>query len=118
MTIHILFTSKYKYTKSRLLELGFNVKERANELIDLILDEDIDILMLVIGGYNSANLLSNLDFDKIKILKNSLCIQWYNSSSNSIFREIYGVSLISTFGEYHSKNIFGESRDYTKFSVN
>ena len=63
---HILFASKYKYAKSRLLELGFNVKERVNELIDLILDEDIDILMLVIGGYNSANLLSNLDFDKIK----------------------------------------------------
>ena len=68
---HILFESKYKYAKSRLLELGFNVKEgnliqnktfqgyrtasgkeRANELMNLILDEDIDILMPVIGGIN------------------------------------------------------------------
>ncbi|MGL5801545.1 MAG: LD-carboxypeptidase, partial [Cetobacterium sp.] len=89
---HILFASKYKYAKSRLLELGFNVKEgnliqnknfqgyrtasgkeRANELMNLILDEDIDILMPVIGGYNSASLLPYLDFDKIKNIKKILC---------------------------------------------
>lgn len=131
---HILFASKYKYAKSRLLELGFNVKEgnliqnktfqgyrtasgkeRANELMNLILDKDIDILMPVIGGYNSASLLPYLDFDKIKNIKKILCgysdiialqMAFLEKTNFSI---IYGASLIPTFGEYHSKNIFGEN---------
>lgn len=131
---HILFASKYKYAKSRLLELGFNVKEgnliqnknfqgyrtasgkeRANELMNLILDEDIDILMPVIGGYNSASLLPYLDFDKIKNTKKILCGYSDITALQMAFLEktnfsiIYGASLIPTFGEYHSKNIFGES---------
>lgn len=80
-----------------------------------ILDEDIDILMPVIGGYNSASLFPYLDFDKIKNTKKILCRYSDITALQMAFLEkinfsiIYGASLIPTFGEYHSKNIFGES---------
>lgn len=83
--------------------------------MNLILDKDIDILMPVIGGYNSASLLPYLDFDKIKNIKKILCgysdiialqMAFLEKTNFSI---IYGASLIPTFGEYHSKNIFGEN---------
>lgn len=83
--------------------------------MDLILDEDIDILMPVIGGYNSASLLPYLDFDKIKNTRKILCGYSDITALQMAFLEktnfsiIYGASLIPTFGEYHSKNIFGES---------
>lgn len=131
---HIWFAPKYEYAKSRLIELGFNIKEgklvknrnlqgyrtasgkeRANELMDLILDKDVDILMPVIGGYNSSSLIPYLDFEIIEKSKKILCGYSDITSLHMAFLSkttlptIYGGSLIPTFGEYHSKNIFGEN---------
>lgn len=131
---HILFADKYEHAKSRLLELGFNLKEgkiiknndfqgyrtasgkeRAEELMTLVLDEEVDILMPVIGGYNSSSLLPYLDFEKIQKSRKILCGYSDITSLHMGFlaktnlSTIYGASLIPTFGEYHSKNTFGEN---------
>jgi len=130
---HLWFEEKYEFSKKRLLNLGFEIvegrlikekknqnyrtapgKERAHELMELVKNPNVDILMPVIGGYNSASLIPYLDF---KIIDNSnkiLCGYSDITALHLAFLSktnlpcIYGSSLIPTFGEFKSDN-FGEN---------
>jgi len=82
---HIWFEEKYLLAKKQLEDMGFEIvegdlvkdrvyqgyrtasaKERAEEMMNLVKNKDIDIMMPVIGGYNSGSLLPYLDFDEIE----------------------------------------------------
>jgi|GEM_PF-102808 len=82
---HIWFEEKYLFAKKQLENMGFEIvegdlvkdrvyqgyrtasaKERAEEMMNLVKNKDIDIMMPVIGGYNSGSLLPYLDFDEIE----------------------------------------------------
>ena len=85
---HIWFEEKYLFAKKQLENMGFEIvegdlvkdrvyqgyrtasaKERAEEMMNLVKNKDIDIMMPVIGGYNSGSLLPYLDFDEIEKVK-------------------------------------------------
>ena len=88
---HIWFEEKYLFAKKQLEDMGFEIvegnvvknrvyqgyrtasaKERAEEMMNLVKNKDIDIMMPVIGGYNSGSLLPYLDFDEIEKSKKKL----------------------------------------------
>ena len=122
---HIWFEEKYLFAKKQLENIGFKIvegnlvknkryqgyrtasaKERAEEMMNLVKNKDIDIMMPVIGGYNSGSLLPYLDFDEIKKSQKKFfgysditAIQLAILKKTNV-KPIYGGSLIPTFGEY------------------
>ena len=122
---HIWFEEKYLFAKKQLEDMGFEIvegnlvknrvyqgyrtasaKERAEEMMNLVKNKDIDIMMPVIGGYNSGSLLPYLDFDEIEKSKKKFfgysditAIQLAILKKTNL-KPIYGGSLIPTFGEY------------------
>lgn len=138
---HIWFREKYLFALQRLEKLGFEVvegnlvknlktqgyrtstaKERAEELMELIKNESIDIIMPVIGGYNTGSILPYLDYEKIEKSKKIFC--GYSDItalhlailSKTNLPTIYGASLIPTFGEYHTS--FKYSEEYFFHALN
>ncbi len=81
------------------------IKERVEEIQELVLDPSIDIIMVSIGGQNTASIIDNLDFDLLR--KNPKKYVGYSDATsllNAIYvktkQEVYyGMSLTSTFGE-------------------
>lgn len=80
-------------------------RERAQELMELILDDEVDGLMATIGGWNSSSLIPYLDYqvirEKRKILVGysditalHLAILHYSRLST-----FYGPTLVPVFGE-------------------
>ena len=122
---HIWFEEKYLFAKKQLENMGFEIvegnlvkdkryqgyrtasaKERAEEMMNLVKNKDIDIMMPVIGGYNSGSLLPYLDFDEIEKSKKKFfgysditAIQLAILKKTNL-KPIYGGNLIPTFGEY------------------
>ena len=121
---HVWFEEKYLFAKKQLENMGFEIiegslvknrayqgyrtasaKERAKEMMELVKNKDIDIMMPVIGGYNSGSLLPYLDFDEIKKSKKKFfgysditAIQMAILKETDL-KPIYGGNLVSTFGE-------------------
>ncbi len=48
-------------------------KERADELMELITDNEVRCVMSTIGGSKSASLIPHLDFDRIRQERKILC---------------------------------------------
>ena len=128
---HIWFEEKYLFAKKQLENMGFEIiegslvknrayqgyrtasaKERAKEMMELVKNKDIDIMMPVIGGYNSGSLLPYLDFDEIKKSKKKFFgYSEITAIQMAILKEtdlkpIYGGNLVSTFGEYEGISDF------------
>ncbi|KAB8030951.1 S66 family peptidase [Fluviispira multicolorata] len=129
---NVLFKEKYLHAISELKRIGFNViegdltkksvkqgyrsgnpKERAQEFMDLIENQNVDFLMSTIGGYNSSSLIPYLDFDIIK--KNRKIITGYSDITSlhmailtqSNLSTFYGPAVVPTFGEW--PHAFSES---------
>ena len=128
---HIWFEEKYLFAKKQLENMDFEIvegdlvkdrvyqgyrtasaKERAEEMMNLVKNKDIDIMMPVIGGYNSGSLLPYLDFDEIEKSKKKFfgysditALQMAILKKTNL-KPIYGGSLIPTFGEYEGISLF------------
>lgn len=48
-------------------------KERANEFMQLVLDDSVDVLMSTIGGANSSSMIPYLDFAAIRKARKPIC---------------------------------------------
>lgn len=130
---HLWFKEKYKWALKRLNELGFELvegkqikslknqgyrtstaKERAEEIMEFVRDKEIDIIMPVIGGYNSASLIPYLNFEEIEKSKKIFCgysdITALHMAilSKTTLPTIYGSAVIPSFGEYFEPLLDGE----------
>ncbi len=101
---YILKFGKLSENVSEIYRSG-TIKERVEEIHELVLDSSIDIIMVSIGGQNSASLIDRLDYELLK--KHPKKYVGY-SDATSILNAIhvktdlevyYGMSLTSTFGE-------------------
>ncbi len=81
------------------------IKERVLEIHNFVQDPEVDIIMVSIGGQNSASIIDQLDYELLK--KNPKIYIGY-SDATSLLHAIYvktkqdvyyGMSLTSTFGE-------------------
>ena len=52
--------------KEKYSNIAGSVTERINDINRFLLDDSIDIIMPVIGGYGANQLLANLDYELIK----------------------------------------------------
>lgn len=130
---HLWFADKYRWALKRLSELGFELVEgkqvklsknqgyrtssaekRAEEIMELVRDKEIDIIMPVIGGYNSGSLIPYLDFKEIEKSGKIFCgysdITALHMAilSKTNLPTIYGSSLVPSFGEYLEPLLDGE----------
>lgn len=130
---HIWFKEKYQCALKRIAGLGFeivegeliknskyqgyrtsNAKERALELMKLVNDETIDIIMPVLGGYNTASILPYLDYAKIEKSKKIFC--GYSDItalhlailSKTSLPTIYGMAVVPSFGEFIDPFFYSE----------
>lgn len=126
---HIWFIEKYELAKENLRKYGFKIvegdlikegifqgyrtstaRERANEFMGLINNPDVNIIIPVKGGCNSASLLPYLDYKKIAESKKIIC--GYSDITalhmailkKSNIPTLYGPSIVQTFGEYEGIN--------------
>lgn len=131
---HIWFKEKYQCALDRIKNLDFEIvegnliksqkyqgyrtsspKERAFELMELVNDETIDIIMPVLGGYNTASILPYLDYEKIEKSKKIFC--GYSDVtalhlailSKTSLPTIYGMAVIPSFGEFTTPFIYTET---------
>ncbi len=99
------------YNKTVLSEYGYFAgpdRERADELMDMFIREEVDGIMCVRGGYGSIRILDLLDYDLIQ--KNPKAFIGYSDITalvTSIFKE---TGLVTFHG------LMGVS-DFNKFSV-
>jgi len=93
-------TGKYDYYRSG------NIKDRAEELNELIRDPEVKCIMSTIGGMNSNSILPYIDYEALK--KNPKIIIGY-SDVTAILLAIYaqtgiityyGPALVASFGEF------------------
>ncbi len=130
---HIFFEDKYNSSLARIKKLNFDICEgelvkkrcsqgyrtanaqmRASELMKLVEDDSIDIIMPVLGGYNTASILPYLDFDIIEKSKKIFCGYSDVSAlhlailSKTSLSTIYGAAVIPTFGEFRDPFIYSE----------
>lgn len=81
-------------------------KERADELMELITDNEVRCVMSTIGGSNSASLIPYLDFDRIRQERKILCGFSDVTSLHLAFLHyaglttVYGPSAMCYFGEW------------------
>lgn len=112
-----------EYLKSQgnelvLGELFFNdegyrtgsIKQRAAEINNLLKDEDLDVLMSSIGGFDTNSILPHLDYELLENRKRNLVICGFsditvlllgamNRIKSSKIRFLYGPALIPSFGD-------------------
>ena len=81
-------------------------QERAQEFMDLIMDDEVHALMSTIGGSNSSSMIPYLDFDLIRQKRKIMCgYSDVTSLHMSILKyaglkTIYGPAVMTWFGEY------------------
>ena len=82
--------------------------------MELVENKDVDIIMPVIGGYNTASLLAYIDLEKIEKSQKIFCGYSDVTSihlailSKTKLPTIYGVAVVPTFGEYLNPLIYSE----------
>jgi len=131
---HVRYPEKYRHGLEQLRRLGYAVKEgsltasrrsqgyragspreRAEELMELILDPEVRAVIATVGGSNSSSLIPFLDFDAIrahpKILSGfsdvtSLHLAFLTRARVSTF---YGPAVMPNFAEW--PEILPETRD-------
>ncbi len=94
-------------------------KERADEFMDLIKDDEVDALISTIGGMNSSSMIPYLDFDLIREKKKIFC--GYSDVTSlhlsilkfSGLKTLYGPALMTWFGEYPN-GIEGSTESFLK----
>lgn len=131
---HVLFREKYLHGLEELRKLGFRVveggltssgktegyrsgspRQRAEELMSLVLDPEVHGLVATMGGFNSASLIPYLDFDAIRAHPKVLCGYSDITSLHLAFltlagvRTFYGPAVVTSFGEW--PHILEETRD-------
>lgn len=97
------------YGKNDFYRSG-SVKERADELNELIHDPSVTCIMSAIGGMNSNSLLPYIDYEYIR--KNPKIFIGYSDATAvlmAIFEKcsipvFYGPAFVATFGEYPPYN--------------
>ena len=122
---HVMFREKYLHGLSVLRSLGYQIqegeltaqatsqgyrsgspKERAEELMKLVLDPKVHALISTIGGENSSSLLPYLDFDAIRAHPKVICgysdvtalhLPILQHAGLSTF---YGPAVMPSFGEW------------------
>jgi muramoyltetrapeptide carboxypeptidase len=102
-------------SKSRLENMGFKVtfgkhvyemdefdsspiKNRIEDLHDAFLDKDVKLILTVIGGYNSGELLEHIDYDIIKNNPKKLCGY---SDITALQNAIYAKTGLVTYSGLH-----------------
>ena len=112
-----------EYLKSQgnevvLGELFFNdegyrtgsIKQRATEINNLLRDEELDVLMSSIGGFDTNSILPHLDYELLENRKRDLVICGFsditvlllgmmNRTKSSKIRFLHGPALIPNFGD-------------------
>ncbi|WP_456324387.1 S66 family peptidase [Desulfonauticus submarinus] len=100
---------KVKYAKNSLKNDGYisaSAEERANDIHEMFLDNDVKAVISTIGGDHSNQILKYLDFDivrnnpKIFIGYSDITILHFAFATKSNLRTYYGPCIISEFGEY------------------
>ena len=122
---HVTFREKYLHGLSVLRSLGYQVKEgeltaqaktqgyragspkeRAEELMKLILDPKVHGIISTIGGENSSSLIPYLDFDAIRAHPKVICgYSDVTALHLAILRHaglstFYGPAVVPSFGEW------------------
>jgi len=84
-----------------------SIKDRADEINQLIHDDTVDILMGTIGGMNTNSVLEYLDFDYLE--KHPKMVVGYSDTTAFLLavtvkapdcRVLYGPALVASFGEF------------------
>jgi len=84
-----------------------SIKDRADEINQLIHDDTVDILMGTIGGMNTNSVLEYLDFDYLE--KHPKIVVGYSDTTAFLLavtvkapacRVLYGPALVASFGEF------------------
>jgi len=84
-----------------------SIKDRADEINELIHDDTVDILMGTIGGMNTNSLLEYLDFDYLQ--DHPKTVIGYSDTTAFLLavivkapacRILYGPALVASFGEF------------------
>jgi muramoyltetrapeptide carboxypeptidase LdcA involved in peptidoglycan recycling len=88
-----------------------SIKDRVNEINELIRDEDVSCLMSAIGGMNSNSLLPYLDYEAFKV--NPKIVSGY-SDVTAILLAIYAKTGITTFYGPAYVASFGEFPPYVE----
>ena len=81
-------------------------QDRADEFMDLILDDEVDALISTIGGNNSSSMIPYLDFSLIRKKRKIFC--GYSDVTSlhlsilkySGLKTLYGPAVMTWFGEY------------------
>lgn len=95
-----------KLTEKKDYYRSGTIKERADELNELIRDKEIKCIMSSIGGYNSNSLLPYIDYEAFK--QNPKIVIGYSDVTAILLAiyaktgisTFYGPALVPTFGEY------------------
>ncbi len=102
------FNVKLGSLTSRRCSQGYrsgSPKDRANELMDLVVDPDVDAIMSTIGGSNSSSLVPFLDFEEIRRQRKAFCGY---SDVTSLHMAILHYSGLATFYSPALMTWFGE----------
>ena len=83
-----------------------SIKERADEFNQLLYNDDVQVLMAAIGGYNSNSILPYIDYEYLK--KHPKIIIGYSDTTALLLGiyaktgliTFYGPALASSFGEF------------------
>lgn len=83
-----------------------SIKERADEFNQLLYNDDVDILMAAIGGFNTNSILPYIDYEHLK--KHPKIIVGYSDTTALLLGiyaktglvTFYGPALASSFGEF------------------
>lgn len=87
-----------------------SIKERAEEINNMIRDREVRCIISTIGGYNSNSLLPYIDYEAMK--KDPKIIIGYSDMTALLFAvhakcgipAFYGPALVATFGEFEPFN--------------
>ncbi len=100
---------KIKYAKNSLKNDGYvsaSAKERADDIHEMFLDNEVKAIISTIGGDHSNQVLKYIDFEIIKnnpkifIGYSDITVLHMAFATKSNLRTYYGPCIISEFGEY------------------
>lgn len=106
---------KVKIANNSHLKDGYvttDSKSRANDLHQLLNDNEVELIISASGGFNSNSLLRYLDFDLIKVSKKPIVgFSDFTAIQLAILKHsnlitFYGPSLLPNFGEFPAPNQF------------